>query len=119
MSTQVEGQPAHRGRRAQNQKSQGTGEEVMESGSIKWDRDHGKLLAYKLKDKYKTKYLCGTRIATKAVAGVMLKKYKEVRDHFLKTGAGDIIETAEVDGVPIQVKVTRPPGILWALAWSE
>ncbi|KAF8427826.1 hypothetical protein EV426DRAFT_699902 [Tirmania nivea] len=62
-STQVEGQPARRGRRAQNQKSQGTGEEVMESGSIKWDRDYGKLLAYKLKDKYKTKYLCGTRIA--------------------------------------------------------
>ncbi|KAF8417356.1 hypothetical protein EV426DRAFT_721300 [Tirmania nivea] len=62
-SIQVEGQPARRGRRAQNQKSQGTGEEVMESGSIKWDRDHGKLLAYKLKDKYKIKYLCGTRIA--------------------------------------------------------
>ncbi|KAF8419174.1 hypothetical protein EV426DRAFT_720134 [Tirmania nivea] len=41
----------------------GTGEEVMESGSIKWDRDYGKLLAYKLKDKYKTKYLCRTRIA--------------------------------------------------------
>ncbi|RPB23843.1 hypothetical protein L211DRAFT_225518 [Terfezia boudieri ATCC MYA-4762] len=103
-STQAEGRPARRGRRAQNQKSQSTGEGVVESGSIKWDGDRGKLLAYKLKDEYKTKYLCGTRIAvakqwaidlgighldpkgikTKAAAGVMLKQYMEARDHFLK-----------------------------------
>ncbi|MCU1500523.1 MAG: hypothetical protein JWM47_4476 [Acidimicrobiales bacterium] len=65
------------------------------SVSIKWSTNLGLLLAYKLRDEYSSKYVCGTRIAvakqwaidlrighldpkgvkTKAAIGIMLRKY--------------------------------------------
>ncbi|KAF8428774.1 hypothetical protein EV426DRAFT_711468 [Tirmania nivea] len=68
-------------------------------GSIKWNTHLGKLLAYKLRDEYASKYVCGTRInvakqwaidlrighldprgiKTKGAIGIMLKKYREAR----------------------------------------
>lgn len=32
------------------------------NGNIKWDGNRGMLLVYKLRDEYKRKWLCGTRI---------------------------------------------------------
>ena len=34
-----------------------------EAGSIKWTGQLAKLLAYKIRDEYRTKWLCGTRIS--------------------------------------------------------
>ncbi|KAF8415739.1 hypothetical protein EV426DRAFT_629121 [Tirmania nivea] len=84
------------------------------------------LLAYKLRDEYRTKWLCGTRIKvakqwaidlgvshldprgfkTKAAVAVMLKKYTQAKDIFLKIGSGDIMEPGIVDGKPTEVPVS-------------
>ncbi|KAF8418303.1 hypothetical protein EV426DRAFT_679769 [Tirmania nivea] len=96
------------------------------NGSIKWDGNRGMLLAYKLRDEYRTKWLCGTRInvakqwaidlgishldprglKTKAAVAVMLKKYTQAKEVFLKTGSGDIMESGIVDGKPTEVPVS-------------
>ncbi|KAF8430264.1 hypothetical protein EV426DRAFT_713263 [Tirmania nivea] len=95
-------------------------------GSIKWNTHLGKLLAYKLRDEYASKYVCGTRInvakqwaidirighldprgiKTKGAIGIMLKKYREARCLYDQTGSGDIMETKVVNGKEVSVVKT-------------
>ena len=92
-----------------------------DTGSIKWTGQLSKLLAYKMRDKYKTKWLCGTRIAvakqwaidlglgdldpkgfkTKAAVGILIKKYREALDLSNRTGFGDTTHTVNGIEVPL------------------
>lgn len=94
--------------------------------SIKWTAHLGTLLAYKLKDEYNTKYVCGTRIAvakqwaidlrighldpkgakTKAAVAVLLWKYREARALYNQTGSGDVEEVKIVNGREVTVVKT-------------
>ncbi|KAF8416350.1 hypothetical protein EV426DRAFT_721845 [Tirmania nivea] len=95
-------------------------------GSIKWHTHLGKLLAYKLRDEYASKYVCGTwinlpkqwaidlwighldprGIKTQGAIGIMLKKYRKARCLYDRTGSGDIMETKVVNGKEVSVVKT-------------
>lgn len=112
-------------KKAQPKSKESLDEEVAE-GSIKWNASLGKLLAYKLREEYTSKYVCGTRISvakqwalelglgkadprglkTKAAVTVMLKKYWDARAHYDRTRAGDIVKVKVVEGVEEEVTKT-------------
>lgn len=89
--------------------------------SIRWTGQLSKLLAYKMQDEYKSKWLSGTKIAaakqwaidlgleksdpkglkTKATVLILIKKYKEALDLSNRTGFGDTTHVVEGVEVPL------------------
>ncbi|RPB18395.1 hypothetical protein L211DRAFT_854171 [Terfezia boudieri ATCC MYA-4762] len=106
--------------------AKGGGDLGRAKGSIKWNTHLGRLLAYKLRNEYTSKYVCDTRInvakqwaidlrighqdprgiKTKGAIGIMLKKYRKARCLYDRTGSGDIVEKKVINGQEVSVVKT-------------
>ena len=100
--------------------------------SIKWSGHLSKMLAYKMKDEYKEKFLTGNKIQvskqwavelgirlkdekgekTKAHVHQLLKKYKDAKELQLKTGWGDTTKITIVKGKEVETPWTERQQIL-------